>query len=75
MTSHQLDCEFKNALVSRELQDSLHMLLSKNKIASSLYGSYCQVTGELYNQDKTVYILMVITLYVEPQYTEETKLY
>jgi len=33
VTSHQLDCEFKNALVNNELQDSLLVLLSKGRLA------------------------------------------
>ena len=37
MTSCKLDCEFKNALVNRELRDSLLMLLSIDRIAYSIH--------------------------------------
>ena len=33
VTSRQLDCELKNALVNNELQDSLLALLSKGRLA------------------------------------------
>ena len=33
MTSRQLDCEFKSALVNSELRDSLLVLLPKDRIA------------------------------------------